>query len=144
VNEEQPTQGARRKPSPWVGFIALALVVGAAVAAYIAPEGGGRRGQGDSESKVEVTRGTSCDALDGARSAFQDGSRRKFVTFVRQAERAALEALGTDFVVFGRAEEMALRIGAEEFNEGFFESGAQERIGERLNIARSACQKLAS
>jgi hypothetical protein len=140
VNQEHSVQGGRKLP-PWIALAAVLLLIGVAVVAYINPETlpgvGGPGPEGGSGSRL--IRGSSCNSLAEARLAFEEGSNREFVASVRRAERAAMHALDTDFVWFGRPEEMALRIGAEKLN-GTLNADAQERIRARLDLAETACR----
>ena len=142
MSEERSIQGGR-KIAPWVALGVTLLLVGVAVFAYVSPEtfegNGGPGGQTDSSL---VVRGSSCEPLAAAHRALEEGSNLRFVSSVRAAERAAIHALDTDFVAFGRPEEMALRIGAEELNK--LDGEARERISTRLELADIACQKLQS
>ena len=142
MSEERSTQGGR-KTAPWVVLGVTLLVVGVAVFAYVSPEtfeGNGAPG-GQTDARV-VVRGSSCAPLAAAHRALDEGSNLRFVSSVRAAERAAIHALDTDFVAFGRPEEMALRIGAETLNQ--LDGEARERISARLELADTACQRLQS
>jgi hypothetical protein len=144
VNEKLPIQGGH-KLLPWIALVAVLILIGVAVVAYVNPESiPGTAAPGtapESDGDVRLIRGSSCNSLDKARLAFEEESNREFVTSVRQAERAAMHALDTDFVWFGRPEEMALRIGAEKLN-GTMNADAQERIRARLELAETACRNL--
>ena len=143
MNEKLPIQGGH-KLLPWIALAATLILIGVAVVAYVNPEsipGTAAPGTGapGADGDVRLIRGSSCNSLDRARLALEEGSNREFVASVRRAERAAMHALDTDFVWFGRPEEMALRIGAEKLN-GTLNADAQERIQARLELAETACR----
>ena len=116
------------------------LLVGVAVFAYVSPETFEGNAAPVPENDPRVVKGSSCDSLEAARLALEKGSNEQFVTSVRAAERAAIHALDTDFVWFGKPEELALRLGAEEL-DGPLNPQAKERLSARLELVDSACQK---
>src|SRR5919106_1029065 len=134
--------------APWIALVVTLLIVGVAVFAYVRPEAFEDNPAAPAaplapQDDPRVVKGSSCELLAAARRALENGTNEQFVSSLRAAERAAERALDTNFVWFGRPEELALRIGAEELDKAL-KSRARERIEARLEVAGTACQKLRS
>lgn len=132
--------------APWVAILVLAIVVAAAVFAYLSPESFQNNATENGRSPVEVQQGIACKPLEKIRVAlanlessdFQEKGS-EFHTAVKAAEREAIKALDTTGIGFGKPEWMALRIAADVEDED--ESRAIEQIQERLASAQDFCDE---
>jgi hypothetical protein len=133
----------RRDRLPWVALVIVAVVVIAVVIAYFVAqktEEAHEQQQAARRAALAPEIGTACPALRLANRAFDNGNVDDLRESIRNAEALAVEALQTSGVRFGRPEEMALYLGAEELTS----PRSQERIEKRLNVARESCIRLES
>jgi hypothetical protein len=141
VSSSKIDQG-RHDRLPWIALTIIALVAIVVVIAYFGAEKAEeqRRAQQQEEraERRAVEEGTACDAIFAARRAFDDGAIDELRESIKAAERQAIIALNTSGIGFGRAEEMALYLGAEELRS----ERAQDRIDRRLDKAQESCVRL--
>jgi hypothetical protein len=130
---------------PWVATAVVVAIVSAAVIVSVRPElleslpGGSDTQRGPRRS---ASRGGSCDALEDARAALQDGRYHGATASLKEAEREAIEALDTSWIRFGKPEELALRLNADRVRT--LKKRTEEKILAKLDQAREACEGLAS
>jgi len=128
--------------TPWVATVAVIIIVVVSVIAYVNPglfeslPGG----SAPSQSGPSVIRGISCQSLEEARVALDEGRSKRVVASLEEAEKKAIQALDEGGIVFGRPEELAVRLNVLPMRRPFSNS-LQDRLTEKLEEIHATCEK---
>ena len=138
--EDDPKGSARW--APWVAGSVVGALAVAGIFAYVStPEEVDP--PASASSKREVERGSACASLDAASEALDEGDDVEVVDSIKSARSEALRSLNEGGVIFGKPEEMALKLGSDPLDTPF-RKGVREQIAERLTAANEACERLTS
>lgn len=113
----------------------------AAVVVYALPgllPGGPTAREG--EQRVSARDGVACKPLSRAQEALAGGDTRALVASIREANKVALRSLRSGAYLFGKPEELALRLASERLVPPI-PSHIQRRIEMRLTKASEACSR---
>ncbi len=128
--------------APWVAGAVLAALAVAAVFAFLTSPRQ-RNSPTSSSGKPEVERGSACEELGQASDALDEGQDKDVVEAIKTARSEALRSLEEGGVVFGKPEEVALKLKQLPLTTPFTAQTERE-IAERLSIAREACSEFVS
>lgn len=138
--EDVPKGSARW--APWVAGSVIAALAIAAIFAYVSsPEKVDP--PASASSKPEVERGSACASLAAASEALDEGDDERVVDSIKSARSEAIRSLDEGGVIFGKPEELALKLGSDPLDTPF-QKGVRKQIAERLTAASEACEELTS
>jgi hypothetical protein len=115
-NPDAPVSGDVRRSgrwAPWVATGIIALIVIAAVVAYLRPDALTPR---DKKRFPEPVSGTACLPLRRMEAALTKGKTDEFKAAVTEAEEKAITALDSSGISFGKPEKFALRLSGRGLN----------------------------
>ena len=133
--------GGSSRWGTWVAGSVVAAVAIAAVLAFVSePE---KVLPPAAPPKPEVVRGSACPSLLEAADALQQRDYVTFVEAIRSARAAALQSLNEGGVIFGKPEEMAVKLSADPL-EVPLSNKEHDEVESVLATAQESCGDLSS